>query len=90
MGGRIGCHLSLVEKVHAVVCLRYKLCVGGGIRAPFAVPGPGMDAGGQMLRMEQTIRYENDDRDVKDQYFTLADGTGTKWLAHRYVFVRRP
>jgi hypothetical protein len=58
--------------------------------APFAVPGPGTDAGDQMLRMEQVIRFESDDRDVKDQYFMLADGTGTKWLAHRYVFVRRP
>jgi hypothetical protein len=58
--------------------------------APFAVPGPGPGAGGQMLRMEQVIRYESDDLDAKDQYFTLADGTGTRWLAHRYVFVRRP
>ena len=59
------------------------------IFAPFVFPGPGPKAGGQMLRMEQLIRFESDDRDVKDQFFTMSDGTGTKWLAHRYVFVRR-
>ena len=57
--------------------------------APFAVPGPGAEVTGQLLRMKQIIRYEGPDRDVKEQYFTLADGTGTKWLAHRYVYARR-
>jgi hypothetical protein len=57
--------------------------------APFAVPGPGTEVTGQLLRMEQIIRYDGPDRDVKEQYFTLADGTGTKWLAHRYTYARR-
>ncbi|CAA9544880.1 MAG: hypothetical protein AVDCRST_MAG87-391 [uncultured Thermomicrobiales bacterium] len=57
---------------------------------PFAITGPGTQVTGQMLRMEQTIRYEGPDRDVKEQYFTLADGTGRKWLAHQYAYVRRP
>lgn len=29
MGGRIGCHLSLEEKVSALICLGYPLCGGG-------------------------------------------------------------
>jgi hypothetical protein len=29
MGGRIGCHVALEEKVHGVVCLGYPLCGGG-------------------------------------------------------------
>ena len=29
MGGRIGCHLSLEEKVNALVCLGYPLCAMG-------------------------------------------------------------
>lgn len=56
---------------------------------PFAVPGPNGAVPGQFLRMEQTIRFVDDRHDVKDQYFTLADGTATRWLAHRYAFTRR-
>lgn len=29
MGGRIGCHVALEEKVEAVVCMGYPLCGGG-------------------------------------------------------------
>ena len=56
---------------------------------PFAIVGGGPEVKGQMLRMEETITQEGPDRDVKDQYFILADGTGTKWLARRYSYVRR-
>lgn len=57
--------------------------------APFAVAGAEADVTGQMLRMTQTITYGEPNREVKDQFFVLADGTGTKWLAHRYAYVRR-
>jgi hypothetical protein len=57
---------------------------------PFAIPGSGSEVAGQMLRMRQEIIAQGADRDVKDQYFTLADRTGNAWLAHRYAYVRRP
>lgn len=56
---------------------------------PFALPGPGAEVTGQMLRMKQEFINQSADRDVKDQYFTLADGTGKSWLAHQYAYVRR-
>jgi hypothetical protein len=57
---------------------------------PFAIVGGGSEVKGQMLRMEQIITQDGPDRDVKDQYFILADGVGTKWLAKRYAYTRRP
>ena len=57
---------------------------------PFAVVGIGDGGTGQMIRMRQEIIGQAADHDRKDQYFTLADGTGTEWLAHRYDYVRRP
>ena len=59
------------------------------IFAPLTVAGGGPEISGQMLRMTQVITYPDPDRDVKDQVFLLADGTGTKWLAHRYDYKRR-
>jgi len=56
---------------------------------PFAVPTSGTTTTGQFILMEQSIRFEDPDHDVKEQYFTLSDGTGTKWLAHRYSYARR-
>ena len=56
--------------------------------APFAFVGSGKDVTGRLLRMEQVIRYPDPDHDVKDQYFTMADGTATRWLAHRYAYAR--
>lgn len=56
---------------------------------PFTVPGPGTNVSGQMLRMEQSIIQQDANHDRKDQYFTLADGNGANWLAHRYAYTRR-
>lgn len=56
---------------------------------PFAIASAGPEVGGQMLRMTQTITLLGPDRDMKEQYFLLADGTGTKWLAHKYEYKRR-
>lgn len=56
---------------------------------PFAVAGPGPDVTGQMLRMDEIIVRQGPDRDVKEQHFIMADGTGRTWLAHRYAYVRR-
>ena len=57
--------------------------------APLTRAGTGPEVTGQMLRMFQVITYGEPDRDVKDQFFVLADGTGTKWLAHQYAYKRR-
>ncbi|MGH8782333.1 hypothetical protein [Paraburkholderia sp.] len=56
---------------------------------PFAIPGGGTSVSGQMLRMEEVIVQSGPDAETKDQYFILADGSATKWLAHRYAYVRR-
>ena len=56
---------------------------------PFAIVGGGSEVKGQMLRMEQIITNDGPDRELKDQYFTLADGVGTKWLARRYTYTRK-
>ena len=54
---------------------------------PFAIPGP--QVMGQMLRMRQEINSEAAGRNQKDQYFIMADGGSTEWLAHRYTYVLR-
>jgi len=65
--------------------------------APFAMPGSGAavlrgrDASpiGQVLRMQQGITQDGPDHETEDQWFTLADGSGRKWLAHRYNYRRQ-
>jgi len=56
---------------------------------PFVVPGSGNLVTGQLLRMEQIIEKPSPDKEIKNQYFILADGSGTKWLAHQYIYTRR-
>lgn len=50
---------------------------------PFVLPN------GQLLRMEQIIEQAGPDAETKDQYFILPDGSGSKWLAHRYAYRRK-
>ena len=56
---------------------------------PFAVTGGGSGVAGQMLRMKTIVIRDGANNDFKDQYFTVADGTGTVWLAHRYAYTRK-
>lgn len=56
--------------------------------APFANPRPGPEAVGQFLRLDQIIRFVDVDHDVKEQFFSPADGSGVRWLGHRYVYKR--
>lgn len=56
---------------------------------PFAIAGDGQAVTGQMLRMDMRVTRQGPDRDLKEQRFILADGTGTAWLAHAYSYVRR-
>lgn len=56
---------------------------------PFAAPPITPAWAGRFLRMEQVIAEDGPDHETKDQYFTLADGSGTNWLAHRYDYRRR-
>lgn len=58
--------------------------------SPFALPGDGAAVSGQLLRMTQIIETLGPDAGRKDQHFIVADGTGRKWLAHRYEYTRRP
>jgi hypothetical protein len=61
----------------------------------FALPagvllaGSAPQAAGQMLRMTTTWTRSGPDRDVKDQHFAIANGSGVVWLAHRYAYSRR-
>ena len=55
---------------------------------PLAVAGPGQEATGQMLRIREEITSEAPGRNQKDQYFIMADGSSTEWLAHRYAYHR--
>ncbi|MDR6940852.1 hypothetical protein J2W55_000680 [Mucilaginibacter pocheonensis] len=56
---------------------------------PFPIAGKGSSVTGQMLRMDETINFEDPDHVVKEQHFILADGSGKSWLAHRYEYTKR-
>jgi len=56
---------------------------------PFAAPAIAPGWAGRMLRMEEVITRDGPDHETKDQYFILADGSGVRWLAHRYDYRRQ-
>jgi hypothetical protein len=56
---------------------------------PFAIPAASANITGQLVVMQELIVQDSTDRDHKDQYFNLADGSGKSWLGHRYEYVRR-
>lgn len=56
---------------------------------PLVQVGAGPDVAGRLLRIDQVITIEGPDRDVKDQTFLTADGTGREWLGNQYAYVRR-
>lgn len=55
---------------------------------PFAAPPISPRWNGRLLRMEQVITQDGPDHETKEQFFTLADGSGRRWLAHRYEYRR--
>jgi hypothetical protein len=57
--------------------------------ALFALAGSSPLAAGPMLRMQESIIQDGSDHETKDQFFILADGSGTEWLAHRYDYIRQ-
>jgi len=56
---------------------------------PFAVPGPGAEVTGQMLRMEETISLQDADHDIAEERFMMADGSGQVVLAYKYEYTRK-
>jgi hypothetical protein len=56
---------------------------------PFAIPIASTNITGQLVLMQQFIVLDGPDHDRKDQYFSVADGSGKSWLGHRYEYVRR-
>ena len=55
---------------------------------PFVAPDIAPGWAGRTLRMEAVITRDGPDHEIKDQDFILADGSGVRWLAHRYDYRR--
>lgn len=56
---------------------------------PFALPGTSPTPSGQLQQMQEIISQQDADHDRAEEFFVLTDGTGKKWLAFRYEYVRR-
>lgn len=55
---------------------------------PLAFVGLGEKVSGQLIRSNFVITWATADRDVAQQYWIAADGSGKKWLAVQYDYVR--
>lgn len=56
---------------------------------PFALPGPGANVTGQMLRMDEIMTQKDAAHDRAEEHFMMADGSGKMWVAYRYDYIRR-
>jgi hypothetical protein len=57
--------------------------------ASLAFAGWGETVDGWMLRSSYAVSLQDDDTETARQYWTRADGTGTRWLGVQYDYKRR-
>ena len=48
----------------------------------------GAEVEGRLMRSDMIITRKDADHELKQQHFTLANGTGTEWLAVQYQYTR--
>ncbi len=56
---------------------------------PFALPGPGANVTGQMLRMDEIMVQTDAAHDMAEERFMMANGSGKMWVTYRYDYTRR-
>jgi len=56
---------------------------------PLGFVGFGKEVEGRLSRSDMVITRPGPDRDVKQQHFIQANGTGTEWLFTQYEYTRR-
>lgn len=57
---------------------------------PLGFVGFGKEVEGRMVRSNYVVTRISQDRDLAQQYWVQADGTGREWLAVQYEYVRQP
>jgi hypothetical protein len=56
---------------------------------PLGFVGFGADVEGRLTRSDMVISRPGADRELKQQHFIQANGSGTEWLAVQYEYTRR-
>jgi hypothetical protein len=56
---------------------------------PLAFPGFGQDVEGRLTRSDMVITRQSPEREFKRQHFVQSNGTGAKWLAVQYEYMRK-